>query len=709
MAFSICAFRSVEQWKTAIITLPDTHFFDLMRSTLGNIQSPFNKQRLLDDLTAFLSNKNIQKTIAAYIDEDDHRIIAAIASLNEPDIRELSAFFSGEYSYAKIASLVINLEERLIVYGIGESGRLSLNPLLKKILLPFAADTKILFPCVRDSDSPRPASVFDDLYLASFITLIAPEKHIVRADGVPRKNLLRKIQKTFPVKGDGAEVFAAALRCIGILTEDTLNYYGQKLRDFTRLSEQERFAYCAAGFYISLTEDSERLLLPQKNHIRHIASIAVSLLDSLDGDNVYPEQTLRRLLDIRQNEQAGGRESGSAAEVNKPLVSTTLLDAMEKTGLLVKVSDGYRKRKERNSAGDSVSASEVRVPVIVFNSLFSFVLLPEITFQDIISLAPFCEVDDARGPVQFKLTQASAVHGFNNGIPGKTMFEILKKLSAVRIDAGLETMLDEWEKKHSEIVIMEGISIVLSEGRRYITETEPLASHIVLNPSPGVYLLDFTEKEEAAAALKKAGVEMVSDPRSGAKPASLLQRRVTPFFAPIPHQTAPLNAQTGIQPSPVNSTHTDEGHPSAEEYKHRFRAILDGLKPSKLELEELAARIDRRLVISPAQLKGAFIRYERREVHGLDYAGKLSMVKQALLSNEMLEIIIQDSDGSEKYIRGIPFTLVKTGGETVLSVKLLEDDEFDDSTGEAGRMEISMGKIRTVRRIKRSIFTKERG
>lgn len=476
MTLSTGAFRSIEQWKTAIVTLPDAHFFDLIRSILGNIKSPFNKQRLLDDLAAFLSNKNIQKTIAAYIDEDDHKMIAAISVLNEPDRRELAAFFSGEYSYTKIASLVINLEERLIVYGIKESGRLSLNPMLKKILLPFAVDTKILFPYIKAVDTTPPASVFDDLYLASLITLIAPEKHTVRGDGALRKNLSQKIQKIFPMKGLGVDVFAAALHSLGLLTEDPFNYSGQKLRDFARLTESERFVYCAAGFYISLTEDAEKSPLPQKNRIQYIASIAASLLDSLDRDKIYPVSTLRRLFDIKQNIQADGRSIGGATEANKPLKSAVLLDAMEKTGLFVKAADGYRKQIGC-SGNNTASTGDAGVPVIAFNSLFSFVLLPEITFLDIISLAPFCEVADANRPVQFKLTKISVVRGFNNGISGKTMFEILKKFSAARIDAGLEAIFDDWEKKHSEVVIIEGIGIVLSEGRRYIAETEPLASH----------------------------------------------------------------------------------------------------------------------------------------------------------------------------------------------------------------------------------------
>jgi hypothetical protein len=709
MAFSIGAFRSVEQWKTAVITLPDTQFFDLVRSILGNIQSPFNKQRLLDDLAAFLLKKDAQETIAAYIDEDDHKIIAAISVLNEPDLRELASFFSGEYTYAKTASLAINLEERLIVYGIGESGRLSLNPLLKKILMPFAADTEILFPYTRAVDSKeRPANVFDDVFLASFITLIAPEKHITRGDGAPHKILLRKIQRVFPVKGDEVKVFVSALRRIGLLTEDTFNYSMKKLQDFAGLTEEERFEYCAAGLYISLTEDAEIALSPQKNYIRHVASIAASLLDALDTDKIYPAQTLRRLICVKRTAQSGGRCPGGAAVLNKPLVPAVLLEAMEKTGLLLKGADGYRKRMTGTGvrAGSIVDAND---PVIAFNSLFSFVLLPEITFRNIISLAPFCEVAGGNGPVQFKLTQTSAVRGLNNGINGRTMFEILKKLSAARIDPALERTLDDWEKRYAEVVVVEGICVVLSEERRYMAQTELLAPHILLNPSPGVYLLDFTEKDEAVAALKKAGVEIVSAPRLPTKSASFLQKKAQPFFVSFPHQTAAAAGQADRQASPAVPPQADGSvYSSAEEHKNRFRAMLDGLNSARLEREELAARIDRKLVISPAQLNGDFMRYEKREACGLDYAGKLALAKQALLSNEILEIITQDAGGTEKYIRGTPLALEKTDNETILSVKLLDQNEFDDNTTASGCIKVSMGKIRVIRRVKRSIFARDK-
>jgi hypothetical protein len=692
-------FRSIEQWKEALITLPDTRFFNLMRSILGTIQSPFNKQRLLDKLTVFLSNKDIQETIVAYIDDDDHKIIAAAAALNEPSRRDLGAFFSGEYSYIELDSLIANLEDRLIVYAIKEDGRLSLNPLLKKILLPFTTDNSILFPYII-SDSTQPTQmqfVYDDVFLASFLIFLSSEKHILKRDGLIRGKLPKKAQKIFPYAD--VEVFVKSLRCIGLLPDGSFDPAGQKLQDFARLTEEERFLYCAAGVYISLNYDVTETFLPQKKIIQHIAASAALLYNTLDEDNIYPESTLRRL--IQMNQAAAG---GIVLGVNEPVKADLLLEAMEKTALLLKTGYGYRKRII-NSGGSCCRGigGDEDIPVIAFNSVFSFALLPGITFSEAVSLAAFCEIVKAKPPVQFEITQKSAVRGFNSGMSSKTMFDILKKLSLSGAGADLETRLGGWEKRHSEIIIIEGVSLVLSEEQRYIAQAEQIAPHIVLNPSPGVYMLDFAGRDEAAMMLRKAGVDIVFEPHI--KSAASFPKKTPPFFTAF----APRIDILTEKPAECTPSAYSYRHKSAEKYKNHFRSVLDELKTSQMERDELASRIERKLIVSPCQLSGASIRYEKREARGLDYAGKLAIVKQALLSNEAVEIIVQDSDGSEKCISGgVPVTLAKSNNnETILSVKLPGTDEYNKITdnineniNESGCIKISMGKIRVIRRIK---------
>jgi hypothetical protein len=291
------------------------------------------------------------------------------------------------------------------------------------------------------------------------------------------------------------------------------------------------------------------------------------------------------------------------------------------------------------------------------------------------------------------------------------MFELLTELSSGQAGAGLKEALDEWQKRHSEVVIIEGISVVLSPERQYIAQTEPFASHIAFSPSPGVYLLDIAEKDEAAAILKNAGAGIISEPRVTAKHGEFIEKKPLPFFSSVTPQMEALAGKFGGRISaPRSALVSGRGdfYRRAEKRKKHFYAALDRLKPSQMEKEELAARIERRLIISERQLSGAFIKYEKREARGLDYAGKLALVKQAIISNETLEIIAGDSIGGEKRIRGAPLALEKAADELTLSIKTpleYSGGELDVYAVSPDCVKIPMGKIRVIRRIRPSIFS----
>ncbi|MDR1058127.1 MAG: hypothetical protein LBL43_01140, partial [Treponema sp.] len=224
-------FRSVEEWRSSLATLPNNAFFELMRSVFGNIKTPFNKQRILDELYVLLSREDIRKTIGDYIDEDDRKLISAIALLNEPAQGDLEAFFAGEYSYMDLHGRLLNLEERLILYRFKEEEvyRLALNPALEPVLLPVINDQGLLFPSApaaagdppegvlsggSGSSSPDDASmgasstetagpapcrspVSDPRLLAALCAFVGAEEELFKGGGI-RKKVLEEGKRFFP-------------------------------------------------------------------------------------------------------------------------------------------------------------------------------------------------------------------------------------------------------------------------------------------------------------------------------------------------------------------------------------------------------------------------------------------------------------------------------------------------------------------------------
>ena len=47
----------VEDWTESISSLPDSRFFEIMRLYLGEIETPYNKQRLIESLAGFIKNQ----------------------------------------------------------------------------------------------------------------------------------------------------------------------------------------------------------------------------------------------------------------------------------------------------------------------------------------------------------------------------------------------------------------------------------------------------------------------------------------------------------------------------------------------------------------------------------------------------------------------------------------------------------------------------
>ena len=735
-------FRSVDEWKSALMTLPDSNFYELLRSVIGNIKTPFNKQRLLNELFNFLSGNEVRKIISAYINEQDRMLIAAIALLREPAPGMLESFFSGELSYAELHALIINLEERLIVYRLrNEEGLcLALNPVLESILGPVIADTRILFPCHTAGSGPkrqggrapesgarrqktgRPLAgrtadcVSDGRVLAALLSIIQGEEELLRAEGGIRKKVLETGKRLFPEMD--IELAIRTLIMLGLVRQKgagrpaardeeswppesrSLVPSRKKTGEFCKLEPGERQDYWAAGVYLCMNEGDQEF--NNRTRVRKIAAYFHGFRALIDPDMRYPEITLRRILDLFTRQDAGAVNFFDPSPALR-LSFASMLDAMEMTGILEREGAFWKARPLPNAG------AEEGKPVIAQDAAFSLVLYPEIPLGEALALGTFCSVREIPGTKKegsafaccFELTRGSVIRGFDEGMGAEAIIKLLDRLSLDRIDANLKWTLNEWESRYAGISLHQGIILNLAEDRRYLAEARPVASLIRKTLAPGVYLLSSAERSEAARALRQAGIDIVAQPsiREDADWAGNSfpsTKSGSPFFpfVPSPESAPPL---AGEPPA---------GVPPGAAIQEEFRRMLEKMRLSKHERDELSARIDRRLVLSDAQLEGASLRYEKLEAMGLDYAGKALIAKQALQSGFLVEVSWPGSDGETRKEIGLVQSLEKKEGESTL---VLRPSGTDGEVGDTIRIpgdtiRIPLGKISLLRRIKQSIF-----
>jgi len=688
-------FREKEFWKSALLTMPDNSFFELLRSVFGKIKTPFKKQALLNDLETFLLREDIQKTIAAYIDETDVKIIAAIALFGEPAPVDLENFFADEYSSAKLQDIIVNLEERFILYRFTEekTTRLALNPVLENLLQPFTADTSVLFPAEPEDKSaalpvklpalPSTGSIiFNDLILAALLSFTSQWDSFYRSEGVLRRKVNEAGKSCFP--GMNLQTAIGSMQVLGLfyIEADRLLTDKKRLDDFCTLSPQVRSEYYAAAMLVyNETKPNAEILPPLfRNIIRITVNFIHNFISSLNVGSIYPEKTIKRLMEILKTQ--------TDISVNNDL----LLEALENTGLIVQVRPkAYQLcREKQGSANDGTITHNVENPVIAIDSGNSILVYPEITFTDAINLVAFLNIREAgtdgfasNKVIRFELDKDSAVRAFDRGITSADIINLLNQLSGGKADETLIWNLNDWEKRHKEISLKQGVVLTLAEEHRYLTQTKPLAELISETLAPGIYLLGKNTLNEAVAVLHNAGIDIIARKKEkreiGASAGGYFQK---PTARPL-HVT-PNAAEKFIKPE------------NASALTAKFQTMLETIPLGKPEKDELSARIERRLVLCETQLKEANIRYEKLEARTMDYTGKQNIAKQAITQKSPVEIVWQGSrNGKGESIFGIPQSLEKDGSEQILVIVQANEQE---------PIRIPLAKISLLRRIKKSIF-----
>ena len=694
-------FRSTEFWKTSIMTLPDNAFFELLRTVFGKIKTPFNKQVLLGDLEKFLSRNDIKQNIADYINANDCLILTAVATLGEPSMAELETFFSGDLSYAVLHDLVVNLEERFVLYRFVEEGksRLALNPMFKSILSPLVTDSSMLFPSFAIGKTPHVGKcLFDDRIVAALLSFVSENEEFYRAGGGIRQKVHKSAEKIF--SGLPLEDIVGGLQVLGLFTaKDDGNLIPdyQRFSAFGVLSRQERMEYCAAGMCCYAESVSLAASKPARgfsaeyspwllrSKARGYATFIHSFLGLLDPNRLYPTTTLRRLAFIL------GRSD--------PTINTGgLIDAMGKTGLLAPEPDQRWRVVLPDESAQTDSPSSKEGVVIAMDTPFTLLVYPEISFSDAISLAAVSRVVEAGLSVRFELNRDSTVAAFNRGVSASTIIELLRRLSHNRIDENLIFTLSDWEKRHSEVILRKGLVLTLSPEHQYLAETRALSRLITETIAPGIYLLPEAAEEKVSDALRRAGVAIIA--RRGERQIDDSDELSSGLYRNyFPSLHASLSRAGKIQhASPPEKNGAAKDSP-ASTLIAGFHSILNKMRLGAEERDELAARIDRRLVLCESQLKDALVRYEKLEARGLDYAGKALIAKQAITMQVPVEVTWPGRQGQE-HVFGIPKALEKKEGESIL---VIEPGDQENCAPE-NMVRISLGKISMLRRVKKSIF-----
>lgn len=672
--------EDVIEWREALTRLSDQYFFDLVRMYIGAVKTPFNKQKIIETLSAFLRNKKNRNRIVSCLDQFDRELLAGMRALPSPTREKLVQLFSGTRSFPDVYERILNLEERLLVYRRDEKANreYALNPLLADVIEEHAMQDDLIRPEKRSEPVYAPLAVNDGV-LAGLYSFFLHESPPVRNDGSLRRRTLDSLSAAFPELASGNTMLClvvASLRNLSLLNvhDGCLVPDHERWVRFAGCDTVTRAAYLCAAVYGRLTREA----------LQRNAQSFLDLVKLLAEDGYYSPAIVNRaayLVGEKTGSAPGKRSRFSRMlQEGNPVVAECSSDAPGRAetahlfGLLAE-KDGLLVPNAALSGEIEPSAAS-----IVVSPSFETVLMPGSSLAELLPLVSFMMVTSMQTVGHYEITRKSCTAAFDQGETAESIISLLKKHSAASLPGNLVFSIHDWFSGYTALSLYHGYVLKVDDSRRVLFEkNEALTRLIRKTLAPGVYLLDTDSPEELQEEASRAGIDFIPSVARGTP-------RSDP--APLPSLRIPDRKSSAENGSPEYSS-------TEEEHKIRAELVktLEAMNIARDQKEALLSRIQRKIIISTEQLDPESVRPEKMEARGMDFLGKVRVVEQALATGTLLEIHV---DSGTRILLGRPLLMEKKRGDVMLRIQNEADDTVET---------ISVSRAVLVKRIRGSIFS----
>ncbi|MCK9286256.1 MAG: helicase-associated domain-containing protein [Sphaerochaetaceae bacterium] len=677
-------------WERSLGTLPDTVFLNLMRNYLGQISTPFHKPQLIARLTTLFSNTQFLDRLFACITEWDARILTAAWLYGEVTQDELCALFVEDIPYIDIQQNVVNLEERLLLIPScnqpEQRKTIITNPLLTDRLM---AENVLSLPLLLGSSTTSTGSVkftatLDHRLLRALFSLHIHEI-VPSADKGQRYLRNPAILSIFTARP--SELIALYLPMLERILirldvvketgkETVLNIYRSKELFALEPYELQQLLF---------REFSKELLIfshlnESKTGFSDFIGYFKTLMEAFD---TVDASALRKILHI--SAAKGSFQIQRYRELVQLLIDMGIISQPFGTGPYYSINKSLRRY-------DADSANH--------NGRFTFTIDSDFTVtvsgeprtkdgSDILHL--ICKVEKLDTICNYRLTRESYRHAIDNGCDLNTVIAYLEEMTGKRLPQHLRSALEHWNEESDSIRIYDGIAVAADERIGRLIEAIPaLERHRIATICPGCFL--FSRKNE------HIWRQILSDASSVLLPQSVTEEAINHSNLPV----LPLDVDM--------MDDKDATHSMMETLMGRFVTkstgdldFVDELKKkinlmhaNKYDQEEMLARLDKRLILTSAQIAPPGMRSGPQSASGFDFQGKLNLIKATVASpNEMLELHVVTEEGDVKKLLVEAKELIGGNRDYTLRVSVLPERE---------EKIISADKIFLVRRLRRSVF-----
>ncbi len=680
--------NSMNHWADAFEAMPEQQFFKLIRLYLGEVQTPYNRQRLISQLASFIKNAENTQSILSYLDKKDITFLTAIYLIPNVSQQTLLDFFSG-IGISDFYATLSNLSERLIIYSTkdkySDNVCYHINPILFEPLKPYLSIESIFPEHKIENHFVEDSFCLSQNFLAAFISYIRINKIGCKNDGTIKKNDFTKLEEIFLEQICYLQLLVNAFLNLSLLKDDGKSFIlnNSRIEEFAKLSQFEQYSLLCVASCCHFSREG----------LRKYAQLLMNVLNSIPEEGFSAKEILRLLVlasTQKENKSSFGTKSrfsqileqtkikeqseNSNQESN---VSANLFEVMIESaisfGLLTfsGTTENGTKIYKKNKLPELIPITDNIPKVLNIDSSFTVTLMPGLSLDSLLPLLSFISIKKSGIVTEFEITRQSISVGFDEGWNPNSIFSELEKFINYELPQNLRINVLEWYKSYSSARLFSGYVLKVTDSNIAIAENNPkIKKYIKEKLAEGIYLLDISIDSDIKTFIKDSGLDFLGKIQQ-AEPS--LENLSFPKLFENP--SVLISLEETLKSSNKKTLNVKESHQKIT----KLEELVKQKEISQQQKESLLYKISNRLILSENQLNSTSIRTEILEADGMDFAGKNHLIEVAIKEDDMMELTFPSGNSSGFFtIVGKPLKIVKQVGESIVEFQCEPSKEIEN-------------------------------
>lgn len=680
--------NSMNHWADAFEAMPEQQFFKLIRLYLGEVQTPYNKQRLISQLASFIKNAENTQSILSYLDKKDITFLTAIYLIPNVSQQTLLDFFSG-IGISDFYATLSNLSERLIIYSTkdkySDNVCYHINPILFEPLKPYLSIESIFPEHKIENHFVEDSFCLSQNFLAAFISYIRINKIGCKNDGTIKKNDFTKLEEIFLEQICYLQLLVNAFLNLSLLKDDGKSFIlnNSRIEEFAKLSQFEQYSLLCVASCCHFSREG----------LRKYAQLLMNVLNSIPEEGFSAKEVLRLLVlasTQKENKSSFGAKSrfsqileqtkikeqseNSNQESN---VSANLFEVMIESaisfGLLTfsGTTENGTKIYKKNKLPELIPITDNIPKVLNIDSSFTVTLMPGLSLDSLLPLLSFISIKKSGIVTEFEITRQSISVGFDEGWNPNSIFSELEKFINYDLPQNLKINVLEWYKSYNSARLFSGYVLKVTDSNIAIAENNPkIKKYIKEKLAEGIYLLDISIDSDIKTFIKDSGLDFLGKIQQ-AEPS--LENLSFPKLFENP--SVLISLEETLKSSNKKTLNVKESHQKIT----KLEELVKQKEISQQQKESLLYKISNRLILSENQLNSTSIRTEILEADGMDFAGKNHLIEVAIKEDDMMELTFPSGNSSGFFtIVGKPLKIVKQVGESIVEFQCEPSKEIEN-------------------------------